>query len=207
MELLLRVPTLPWGVQWSACLVWPPLRNVGSLAPAPLLYEGLLPGASLHMPTLSWGVQWSTCLSGLRRASSVLPFLPLCFIEGFFLELLVRMPTLFWGIQWSTYQFGPPSCDFSSCGSCLLLYRGVLPRASCLRMPALSWGVQWSAYLSGLHCATSFLPTLFLGVFLVIIGLIPFLSVPQFVGAFFRMCFFKSCYLVILGSTFLQKAM
>src|SRR5712675_2243228 len=94
LELLSRMPTLSWGVQWSACLVWPPSRDVGSLAPAPLLYEELLPGASLHMPTLSWGVQWSTCLSGLRRASSVLPFLPLCFIEGYFLELLVRMPTL-----------------------------------------------------------------------------------------------------------------
>src|SRR5712675_1881183 len=71
LELLSRMPTLSWGVQWSACLAWPPSRDVGSLAPAPLLYEGLLPGVSLHMPTLSWGVQWSTCLSGLHRASSV----------------------------------------------------------------------------------------------------------------------------------------
>jgi len=46
LELLLRMPTLSWGIQWSACLVWPPLCDVGSLAPTPLLYEGLLPGAS-----------------------------------------------------------------------------------------------------------------------------------------------------------------
>jgi len=56
------------GLRYAVSVLW--------LLPL-LLYEGLLPGASLHMPTLSWGVQWSTCLSGLRRASSVLQFLPL----------------------------------------------------------------------------------------------------------------------------------
>ena len=30
-----------------------------------------------------------------------------------------------------------------------------------LRVPALFWGIQWSAYLSGLRCATSFLPLYF----------------------------------------------
>ena len=112
------MPTLSWGVQWSACLVWSPLRDVGSLAPAPLLYEELLPGASLHMPTLSWGVQWSTCLSGLRRVSSVFQFLPLLhrrlllgtscahahFISGRPVEYLS---------VWSSVM------RLSSCGSCL----------------------------------------------------------------------------------------
>src|SRR6267154_1035806 len=63
------------------------------------------------MPTLSWGVQWSTCLSGLRRATSVLQFLPLLhrrlllgtscahahFISGHPVEYL---------------SVWPPSCDF-----------------------------------------------------------------------------------------------
>src|SRR5712675_791731 len=150
------MPTLSWGVQWSACLVWPPLRDVGSLAPALLLYEGLLPGASLHMPTLSWGIQWSTCLSGLRRASSVLQFLPLLhrrlllgtscahahFISGHPVEYLS---------VWSSVM------RLSPCGSCLFAIQRASSWSLFLRMPALSWGIQWSAYLSGLRCATSLL--------------------------------------------------
>jgi len=96
LELPSRMPTLSWGVLWSASFMQ--LRSFGS---CPWLYRGLLLGASLRMPTLFWGIQWSACLSGLHRATLVLQLLPFCNMEGFFLELLLRMPTLLWGIQGS----------------------------------------------------------------------------------------------------------
>src|SRR5712672_2857955 len=70
-KLPLHMPTLFWGVLWSASFTR--LQFFGS---CPWLYRGLLPGASLRMPTLSWGVQWSACLSGLRCATLVLQLLP-----------------------------------------------------------------------------------------------------------------------------------
>jgi len=82
LELPSRMPTLFWGVPWSASFTR--LQFFGSY---PWLYRGLLPGASLRIPTLSWGIQWSACLSGLHRATLVLQLLPFCNMEGFFLEL------------------------------------------------------------------------------------------------------------------------
>ena len=128
-----------------------------------------------------------------------------CYIEGFFLELLACMPTLFRGVQWSTYQSGPPSCDFllaapASCytegffleplfaHACFILGHPV----ECLSV----WPPSCDFFLATLFWASSW----------VIIGLIPFSSVLQFVGAFFRTYFFKSCYPVVLGPGFLQKA-
>jgi len=127
-----------------------------------------------------------------------------CYIEGFFLELLVRMPTLFRGVQWSTYRSGPPSCDFllAAPASCYIegfflkpLFvhaRFILGRpVECLSV----WPPSCDFFLATLFWAFSW----------VIIGLIPLSSVLQFVRAFFRMCFFKSCYLVTLGSTFFRR--
>src|SRR5712671_3420183 len=124
LELPSCVPTLSWGVQWNACLVWPSLHDVGSLAPAPLLHEGLLPGASLHMPTLSWGVQWSTCLSGLHRASSVLQSLPLLH-RGLLLGTSCAHAHFILGRPVEYLSVWSSIVRLSSCGSCLLLYRGL----------------------------------------------------------------------------------
>jgi len=71
LELPSRMPTLFWGVPWSASFTR--LWFFGSY---PWLYRGLLPGASLRMPTLFWGIQWSACLSGLHCATLVLQLLP-----------------------------------------------------------------------------------------------------------------------------------
>jgi len=61
----------------------------------------------LRMPALSWGVQWSAYLSGLRRATSFLQLLPLCYTGGASSwSLLLRMPALSWGVQWSAYLSG-----------------------------------------------------------------------------------------------------
>src|SRR5712672_1229826 len=176
LELLLRMPTLSWGVQWSACLVWPPLRDVGSLAPAPLLYEGLLPGAPLCTCPLYLGAFSGVpvCLASVvcLQFFSSCP----CYIEGFFLELLVRMPTLFRGVQWSTYRSGPPLCDFLLAALASLLYRGLLPGAS-------------------FACAHSILG-----------HPVECLSVWPPSCDFFRIYFLKPRYPVVLGPGFLQKA-
>ena len=104
------MPTLFRGVQWSAYLS--DLRCVSSvLQPLPLLYRGLLLGASLHMPTLFRGIQWSAYLSGLCRASSVLQLLPFCDIEGFFLELLLHMPVFISGHPVECLSTWPLLCD------------------------------------------------------------------------------------------------
>ena len=107
-------------------------------------------------------------------------------VEGFFLELPSHMPTLSWGVLWSA-----SFTQLRFFGSCPWLYRGLLPGAS-LRMPTLSWGVQWSACLSGLHCATFFLPLLSWASSWVIIRLILLSSMLQSVGAFFRMHFLQA---------------
>jgi len=107
LEFPSHMPTLSWGILWSASFTR--LRFFGS---CPWLYRGLLPGASLRMPTLSWGVQWSACLSGLHRATLVLQLLPFCDMEGFFLELLLHMPTFISGRPVECLSTWPPSCDF-----------------------------------------------------------------------------------------------
>jgi len=175
------------------------LRDVGSLAPALLLYEGLLPGASLHMPTLSGASSRSTCLSGLRRASSFLQFLPLLH-RGLLLGTSCAHAHFISGrpVEYLSVWFSVVRLSF--CGSCLLLYTRASSWSLFLRMPALSWGIQWSAYLSGLRLCDFFLATLFWASSWVIIGLIPPLSLLQFVGAFFRTYFFKPRYPVHPGS-------
>jgi len=70
LELLSRMPALFWGILWSASFT-----RCRFFGPCPLLYGGLLPGASLCMPSLFQGVQWSAYLSGLCRASLVLQLL------------------------------------------------------------------------------------------------------------------------------------
>jgi len=165
LELLSRMPTLSWGVQWSACLAWPPSRDVGSLAPAPLLYEGLLPGVScVHALFISGHpVEYLSIWSSVVRLSSCGSS---CYTEGFFLEPLCTCP-LYLGassgvpvylasiVRLQFLQFlpllhrglllGAPCMHahfisgrpveylsvwssivrLSSCGSCLLLYRGL----------------------------------------------------------------------------------
>jgi len=65
----------------------------------PLVYRGLLPGASLRMPTLFWGVQWSACLSGLHRATLVLFA---TFILGIFLGYCqINPPFIRASVCWS----------------------------------------------------------------------------------------------------------
>ena len=128
-----------------------------------------------------------------------------CYIEGFFLELLVHMPTLFRGVQWSTYRSGSPLCDFllvapASCYTEGFFLEPLFAHARFILGHPVECLSVWPPLCD------FFLATLFWASSWVIIGLIPLLSVLQFVGAFFRTYFFKPRYPVILGPGFLQKA-
>jgi len=73
LELLVHMPTLFWGVQWSTYRSGPPSCDFLLAAPASCYTEGFFLEPLLRMPALSWGIQWSAYLSGLRRATSFLP--------------------------------------------------------------------------------------------------------------------------------------
>ena len=92
------------------------------------------------------------------------------------------------------------SCVFSSSVPALCYMEGFfLELLVC--MPTSSRSVQWSTCLSGLHRVTSFLPLFILGVFLGCHQVdLPFIHAPA-CWSFLSDVFFKSCYLVTLGST------
>jgi len=108
LELPSHMPTLSWGVLWSASLTR--LRFFSS---CPWLYRGLLPGASLRMPTLLWGIQWSACPSGLCHATfwffGSCPWLYRGLLPG--ASFAHAHFTL--GHPVECLSIWPPSCDFS----------------------------------------------------------------------------------------------
>jgi len=139
------------------------------------------------MPTLFQGVLWSASFTRLRFFGSC-PWL----YRGLLPGASLRMPTLFWGVQWSACLSGLCRATFGSSAPTLLRYGGLLLGASFAHARFLSQGIWWGAYLPGLHRATFFCHFLFWASSWVIIRLIPFSSMLQFVGAFFWMRFLQA---------------